>query len=254
MVYARIGKLLRRRAVAVFMSAAVSLSACQTAVADADRTAGTVQAWGGNIFGQLGNGTNVNQNTPVPVCAVSQTAPCARHLTHVSAISAGGLHSLALLKDGTVVAWGLNDFGQLGDGTNTNRNTPVRVCAIDQTAPCTRHLTNVVAISGGDAHSLALLKDGTVVAWGRGELGDGTNTNRNTPVRVCAIGQTAPCTRHLTHVRAISAGGLHSLALLRDGAALAWGRNVEGELGDGTNTNRRTPVRVCAIGQTAPCT
>ncbi|MEU6218221.1 hypothetical protein ABZ845_11985, partial [Streptomyces sp. NPDC047022] len=221
------------------------------------RKDGTVLAWGNNGGGELGDGTFTNRVTPVRVCAPGQMAPCTRFLTDVRTIAARGGHSLALRKDDTVLAWGTNGFGQLGDGTTTNRRTPVRVCAPGQTAPCTRFLTSVHAIDAGRTHSLALVKDGAALAWGEntfGELGDGTTTNRRTPVRVCAPGQTAPCTRFLTGVHAIAAGRTHSLALGKDGAALAWGNNGIGQLGDGTTTNRVTPVRVCAPGQTAPCT
>ncbi|MFI9272007.1 RCC1-like domain-containing protein [Kitasatospora sp. NPDC052896] len=219
---------------------------------------GGVFAWGLNNFGQLGDGTNGNfRSRPAPVCAPGQTAPCSRFLTGVHAISAGLAHSLALGSGGAVLAWGFNNFGQLGDGSNTNRDTPVSVCAPGRTAPCSRFLTGVHAISAGSSHSLALRRGGAVLAWGNnfsGQLGDGTTTNRNTPVPVCAPGRTAICTRFLTHVDAISAGGSHSLALRADGRVLAWGNNANGRLGDGTTTNRDTPVSVCAPGRTAPCT
>ncbi|MEU1626910.1 hypothetical protein ABZ746_16620 [Streptomyces sp. NPDC020096] len=262
MVFAGSVRPLRRRviavAVAALMAFCLSPGAWQTAVADDGRPVGIVLAWGFNNFGQLGDGTNTDRSTPVPVCASGQTAPCNPFLHDVVAVSAAGSggHSLALREDGTVLAWGLNNFGQLGDGTTTNRNTPVPVCAPGQTAPCTRFLTGVVAISAGGTFSLALREDGTVLAWGmneQGQLGDGTADDRDTPVPVCAPGQTAPCTRFLTGVHAISAGTFHSLALRKRGTVLAWGGNFFGQLGDGTNTVRRIPVPVCAPGQTAPC-
>src|SRR5207247_4971351 len=83
------------------------------------------------------------------------------------------IHSLALRADGTVIAWGYNAFGQLGDGTTTTRTTPVPV----------RGLAGVTAITARDGHSLALLADGTVMAWGAnfyGQLGDGTTTTSTT--------------------------------------------------------------------------
>ncbi|MFF2149689.1 RCC1 domain-containing protein, partial [Kitasatospora sp. NPDC058190] len=226
---------------------------------------GTVLAWGDNRFGELGNGTTsvTPQTTPVPVCAPGQTAPCSRFLTDVRAVAGGSDFSLALRNDGTVLAWGFNGDGELGDGTTTTpRTTPVQVCAPGQTAPCTRFLTDVVAIAAGFDFSVALRKDGTVFAWGDnfvGELGNGTTsvTPQTTPVQVCAPGQTAPCTRFLTDVRAIATGdqASHSLALRKDGTVLAWGANGSGQLGDGTTATPRTaPVRVCAPGQTAPCT
>ncbi|MEU6495051.1 hypothetical protein ABZ890_32375, partial [Streptomyces sp. NPDC046984] len=263
MLLARDGRPLHRRVVAVavaaLMATAASPGARQTPVAGAGKPEVTSLAWGDNSSGQLGDGTTVHRSTPVRVCGPGQTSPCTRFLTDVVGIAAGTTNSLALRKDGTVLAWGDNSSGQLGDGTTTNRSTPVRVCAPGQTAPCTRFLTDVVDIAAGTSHSLALRKDGTVLAWGNnggGQLGDGTTTNnRSTPVPVCATGQTAPCTRFLTHVHTISAHGGHSLALREDGTVLAWGTNGFGQLGDGTTTNNRsTPVRVCAPGQTAPCT
>ncbi len=131
----------------------------------------TVWAWGGNWFGQLGDGTTNSSDTPVQV----------KGLTNVQAISAGGFadiqdHSLALKDDGTVWAWGGNEYGQIGDGTTNSNDTPVQLSS----------LTNVQAISAGGLHSLALKEDGTVWAWGQGDtgqLGDGTTDNSNTPVR-----------------------------------------------------------------------
>ena len=97
----------------------------------------------------------------------------------------------------------------------------------------------IVAIAAGNNHSLALSSDGTVLAWGRnteGQLGDGTTTSRTTPVAVrLPDGVT---------VTDIAAGGDHSLAPTSTGSALAWGGNDFGQLGDGTTTNRTTPVVV----------
>ncbi|MFE4633968.1 hypothetical protein ACFRJ1_11390 [Streptomyces sp. NPDC056773] len=228
------------------------------------RADGTVWSWGSNISGQLGNGTTIDRSTqPEQVCAVGETAPCSSFLTGVKAVSAGYAHSLALRSDGTVVSWGLNLRGILGDGTYTDRNTPVRVCASTEPDPCTRFLSGVTSISAGSGHSLATLTDGTVRSWGsnfRGELGDGTSDdNSNVPVKVCAPGRTAPCTSFLTGVTSVSAGIFaHSLATLSNGTAWAWGSDERGELGNGnpigTSPDRNVPVQVCAPGQTAPCT
>ncbi|RKG48667.1 kelch-like protein [Corallococcus sp. AB011P] len=141
--------------------------------------------------------------------------------------AAGDHHTLALKQDGTVWAWGSNGYGQLGDGTTTNRLTPVQV----------QGLTGVVALTADGAHSLALKHDGTVWAWGyngKGQLGDGTLTTQFTPVQV----------QGLTGVAALSAGADHTLALKHDGTVWAWGGNDYGQLGDGTWTVRLTPVQV----------
>ncbi|WP_158632018.1 hypothetical protein [Micromonospora sp. Llam0] len=222
------------------------------------RPDGTVIAWGWNDSGQLGNGDRgwYQSETPVQVCAVGQTAPCTQFLTGVIAIVAGEYYSLALLRDRTVVGWGDNTAGQLGDGTTDIRTSPVRVCAVGQVAPCSQLLSGVRTLAAGESHSLAQLTNGAAVAWGSnylGQLGDGTTTDRLTPVRVCAVGQVAPCSQFLTGVRSLAAGRLHSLAVVDSALALAWGRNYSGPLGDGTTIDRLTPVRVCAVGQVAPC-
>ena len=188
---------------------------------------GTVQAWGWNSNGQLGDGSLTNHSTPAPV----------NGLSGVAAVSAGVQHSLALKNDGTVWSWGRNDVGQLGDGTLVQRKAPVAVSG----------LTGVTAVSSGDYHNLALKSDGTVWSWGSnyfGQLGDGTITNRNTPVPVSS----------LTGIIAVAAGGDHSLALKNDGTLWAWGNNSAGELGDGTTVQRRSPVAVSGIANVTAMT
>ncbi|MFI8963115.1 hypothetical protein ACIGO8_13490 [Streptomyces sp. NPDC053493] len=207
---------------------------------------GTALTWGYNGSGQLGDGnTPVDSRVPGRVCG---NATCTTALDKVVQVAAGGLHSVALLDDGSLLSWGDNGHGQLGDGTRTARTTPVRVCAVGEPAPCAAFLRNVVAVSAGNAHSLALLADGTVVSWGDntyGELGDGTAApDRTSPVQVCAVGATAPCGSYLSNVTSISAGYVHSLALRTGGSVNAWGYNGSGALGDGSTTNRNVPVHV----------
>ncbi|MCX5560446.1 hypothetical protein [Streptomyces sp. NBC_00038] len=206
---------------------------------------GGVRAWGGNVHGQLGDGTTQRRLVPVPTVLTSG----------VRSLGAGLFWSLAAMTDGTVRAWGDNFYGYLGDGTTTERTTPVRVCAVGTTAGCTTYLTGVASVAGGEDHSLAVLSDGGVRAWGHndsGQLGDGTTTDKHTPVRVCASGTSAGCTTFLGGATAADVGFRFSVTRQADGTARAWGANG-GRLGDGTQTNRSTPVRVCAPGQTAPC-
>jgi alpha-tubulin suppressor-like RCC1 family protein len=200
---------------------------------------GTVVAWGTG----LGNGTTETSDVPVAVCAVGETAPCANHLGGVTAIAGGEIHSLALLSSGTVVAWGGNSEGQLGNGNTTNSTVPVEV----------KGLSGVVAVSAGGEHSLALLSNGTVMAWGSngfGQLGDGGEAKSDVPVAVCAAGEKAPCAKKLEGVRAVSAGRFHALALLSNGTVMAWGNNGVGQLGDGSHTGPEScgtpPVQPCA--------
>ena len=134
-------------------------------------------------------------------------------LTGVVGVSAGaGGHNLAVKSDGTVWAWGLNNFGQLGDGSTADSLSPVQVIGTAGT----------VGAWAGDFHSLAVKSDGTVWAWGLnndGQLGDGTTTNRLSLVQVSG----------LTGGVGVSAGGAFSLALKSNGAVWAWGNNADGE-------------------------
>lgn len=145
----------------------------------------------------------------------------------VTAVAAGWGHNLGLRPDGTVVAWGYNIAGQLGDGTTADRSTPVRVCALGRTAPCDQFLYAVREVATGYAHSLALRGDGGVVAWGSntsGQLGNGLRTvGIPVPVRVCEVGQLAPCAQYLTLIRAVASGTDRNLALRVDYTVAVWG-------------------------------
>ncbi|WP_026189625.1 RCC1 domain-containing protein [Salinispora mooreana] len=186
-------------------------------------SAGTLLAWGSNHDGQLGNGTTVSSGEPVPVRLPAGV--------RVVAVAVGANHSVALTSTGSLLAWGANDSGQLGNGTVTSSSTPIAV-----------HLpsgTVVAALAAGRDHNLVLTATGpaALLAWGansEGQLGDGTVFGRSTPVAVAL--PPGPI------VTAIAGGGDHSLALTADGAALAWGSNSRGQLGDGTTTDSLVPV------------
>lgn len=185
---------------------------------------GTLLAWGDNRDGQLGDGSRTSRKIPVAV-----RLP---HGTTVTSVRSGCSFTLALTSAGRVLAWGSNSAGQLGDGTTKRRTTPVRVRL--------PRGTSVTAIRAGCDFSLALTSKGRVLAWGDnsdGELGTGTTTSSRTPVAVkLAKG---------TKVRAVSAGGQHSLAITSTGRVLAWGVNFDLQLGDGTTaTERHRPVAV----------
>jgi alpha-tubulin suppressor-like RCC1 family protein len=229
------------------------------------RKNGTVMAWGSDEKGQLGNGTTEASTVPVPVCAVGATSPCSeegKQLKEVTAIAAGATYSLALLKDGTVVAWGENGDGQLGNGTTKATDVPVAVSGLKE----------VTAIASGpnSSHSLALRKNGTVMAWGQnngGELGQGSSVG---PENCGEIPFAVACSTKpvevsgLSAVTAIAGGASHSVALLSNRTLNAWGINSSGELGDGTHAGPEAceqspgpcstkPVAVCAEGAENPC-
>lgn len=169
-----------------------------------------------------------------------RSPPPAVSIPNAGATTAEGIaHTLELKDDGTVWARGNNSYGQLGDGTTKDSSTAVQVTGPDGTG----YLGDVIAIAAGGYHSLALRSDGTVWAWGYnvyGQLGDDTTTDRRTPVQVKGPDGNG----YLTNVTAIAAGPYHNLARKSDGTVWAWGRNFDGQLGDGTKTDRRTPVQV----------
>lgn len=230
-------------------SVVVPVHGTQSFTATVTGAGDTSVAWSTTCGSISGSGNTILYTAPgsVGTCAVTATSnhdsgTSARavvtvegignppSLGNVRSVASGGSHSLALLQDGSVWAWGSNGAGQLGDGTNTQRETPVQVAS----------LTNVHRVAAGYGHSLAVGEDGTVWAWGRnhrGQLGDGSTTNRNTPVQVMG----------LANVRDAAAGGAHSLAVAEDGSVWAWGFNHFGQLGDGSTLNRWTPVRVVGI-------
>ncbi|HEU4412635.1 MAG TPA: hypothetical protein VFS43_45750 [Polyangiaceae bacterium] len=185
---------------------------------------GQVLCWGSNNYGQLGDGTTASHLTPMPVLQ----SPGGPPLTRVQALALGSYHSCALVSGGEIRCWGLNLNGQLGDGTMTNRPTPVPVLQSPGGPP----LTRVQALALGSHHSCALVGRGEARCWGYndfGQLGDGTKTRRLTPVPV------------LQFVQALALGVWHSCALLRGGEVRCWGWNSNGQLGDGTTTSRPTP-------------
>jgi len=158
---------------------------------------GTVWAWGANNNYQLGDGTNEERRIPF------QT----KNLSEIVAISAGLNHSLGLKNDGTVLEWG-GDCHNFGDGEEKFglRDVPISVFGLD----------DVISVSAGGSHSLALKEDGTVWAWGSnicGQLGDGTYENKNIPVNVL----------NLKDVISVSSNFGHSLALKKDGSVWEWG-------------------------------
>ena len=185
------------------------------------KTDGTLLSWGSDNLGQLGDSSaNINKSAPVAVIGAS----------NIIAIAAGDEYSVALKSDGTLLSWGSDNLGQLGNGSaNTSQATPVAVIGA----------SNIVAIAAGDVHLLALKSDGTLLSTGDDSFGQLGNDGANTTQSVLAPVLTA------NNIIAISAGGGHSLALKSDGTLLSWGRDIDGELGDGgANTNQPSPVTV----------
>ena len=133
---------------------------------------------------------------------------------------------------GGVKCWGKNEFGQLGDGTYANKNTPVDVIGLS---------SGVIGLGAAEAHTCALTTAGGVKCWGKndhGQLGDGTLADKNTPVDVSGLS---------SDVMAVSANGFHSCALTTAGGVKCWGYNEFGQLGNGTYEDKKTPFDVSSL-------
>lgn len=190
---------------------------------------GGVKCWGVNESGQLGDGSTTMRLTPVDVVGLS---------AGVEQLAVGGEFSCAVLTVGGVKCWGANASGQLGDGSKTNRVTPENVYGLSGAA---QQPTSVAQLTTGNAHACVLEFNGGVQCWGfnyGGQLGDGTKTDRTTAQVVLGL---------TSGVKQISTGGHHTCAVTASGGAKCWGNNNSGPLGDGTTTDRTTPVDVLGL-------
>lgn len=179
----------------------------------------SVQCWGSNWAGQLGNGTWDRMSSPTPVSGLDH---------QVKAISAFDATICALTTGNGVKCWGLNDFGQVGNHSTDSALTPADVVSLQ---------SGVQSITSGRYHNCAILEDKTAKCWGnnqQGQLGNGSTTNSDIPVSV----------NGLTGVAALTAGSDHTCALLENGTVHCWGGNGDGQLGNGTYTPSLTPVQV----------
>ena len=185
---------------------------------------GSAQCWGSGA--SLGNGSNALSAVPVTVTMNNLAAQGALHLSSNEL----ALYSCALVAGGSAQCWGINAFGQLGNGTTTNSASPVALS----------ELSGMKTISNSSNAPCAVLTDGSVQCWGHnlyGALGDGTFTDSVTPVQVSG----------LTGVKTISSGYEFSCAVRSDGTVWCWGLNDQGQLGNGTFTNSGTPTMVSGL-------
>ena len=197
---------------------------------------GAVSCWGsasqGNASGQLGDGTTTNRTLPTRVTGLTNAAA-------ISVGAAGGGSAVCARRtDGSAVCWGLNNYGQLGDGTTTNRLTPTPVPG----------MTSVAEVETNGLTTCARKTDGTIWCWGYnyyGELGQGDQLNRPNPTQVMAVG---------TMAQELFVGVNFVCARLSTGQVHCWGRNIEGQLADGSSTNRYTsgPVTTTASTTATP--
>ena len=197
------------------VSAGVTHSCAVTASAD-------VMCWGDNSSGQLGDGTSNDTSNPVQVVGLTGG---------VASVAVGAYHSCAVTTAGAALCWGWNGEGELGDGTTTQRLTPVSVSGLS---------SGVTALSSLNMHTCAVV-NGAAKCWGYnrdGAVGDGTYDNRLVPVMPAGLS---------SGVTAVAAGQMHSCAVLSTGGVKCWGANGDGELGDGTGKEQLSPVSVSGL-------
>jgi len=171
----------------------------------------TLWAWGGNASGQVGNGSLTDVHVPTQVGTSTWVG-----------MAAGTLHSAAIRADGALFSWGSNSNGQVGNGLTTNATAPVQ---ISKTNP-----SNWTAISAGAAYTVGVRTDGTLWAWGSnsdGQLGDGFGLDTSVPNQIGTVTNWSS---------ALSAGLYHAFGIRADGTLWGWGRNVEGQQGNGDAT------------------
>ena len=166
------------------------------------------------VGGGTGNNSENQINTIRPDVGIN---------SYSQVLSLGDYHSGVIAQDGSLYMWGVNDFGQIGDGTTKNRYKPTKI------------LDHVVSVSLGDYYSGAITQDGSLYMWGSndsGQIGDGTTEDRYKPTKI------------LDHVIAVSLGVSHSGAITQDGSLYMWGSNSRGGIGDGTTEVRYKPTKI----------
>ena len=184
----------------------------------------TVECWGRNVRGQLGDGTFIDSAVPIAVTGLGGS--------NIVSVGAGEAFTCVQTASGTLRCWGANAHGQLGNGTQLASPTPVPVVGLG--GP-------VESFSAGRQHVCAVISGGSVKCWGdnaTGQLGDGTSINRAMPSQVSVFGVA---------VASVSSGSDHTCAVTTGGDALCWGDNFWGQLGDGTSMETEFPIPVSGL-------
>ena len=191
---------------------------------------GSVSCWGQGIFGQLGNGGTSQQTSP------TLTSSLGTGRTAV-AITAGYSHTCVILDNGSVSCWGIGNKGHLGNGGTSQQNSPTLTSSLGTGR-------TAVAISAGQYHSCAILDSGSVSCWGygiEGQLGNGGTSQQNSPTLTSSLGTGRTAV-------AISAGGIHTCAILDNGSVSCWGEGSKGRLGNGGTSQQNSPTLTNSLG------
>jgi alpha-tubulin suppressor-like RCC1 family protein len=208
---------------------------------------GRVWAWGHNAHRQLGNNSSEGSLTPVAV-VVRIPGDDARPdafppLTGVTAVAASEMHSVALKADGTVWAWGDNQYGQLGTGNTFGSATAQPVPGVTEVQTIVAGGSASTPVTTGTAYTLAQRRDGTFWGWGNNakcQMGESAWERQTTP-------QSLPNLNRLGEIRALAGGGAHGIALTTEGQVWTWGDNQHGQLGDGTSNPSCAPLTVPGV-------
>lgn len=194
---------------------------------------GGVKCWGYNDTGELGDGTRTNRPAPGDVVGLT---------SGVKAISAGVEHACAITASGALKCWGLNRYGQLGDGTSEDRLVPTDVYGLS---------SGVIGVSAGESHTCAIMNTGAVKCWGAYALLGQETSDTDEICTTQDLSGNKTCSRKPLNVPGLSsgvvslaAGSNHSCVVLSSGRAKCWGVNGNYQLGDGTDINRQTPVEL----------
>lgn len=234
-------------------------------------TGKALYSWGGDTYGETGQGSTGNKSTPTQVGT----------LNNWKELAAGSRMSAAIKTDGTLWTWGYNPYGQLGHGGTINKSSPTQVGT----------LTNWKTVSMGYRSTGAIKTDGTLWAWGvnnNGQLGDGTTIPKSSPIQIgslttwssisCGYGHNAAIKTDgslwicgynnkgqlglgtvnvnvssltqvgtLTNWKQVSCGYANTAAVKTDGTLWVWGSNASGQLGDGTTISKSSPIQVGSL-------
>jgi len=191
---------------------------------------GAVSCWGAGSSGQLGNGGTLEQYSPTSTSSLGINRMAV-------AISSGNYHTCAILDNGAVSCWGLNNQGQLGNGGNANSNNPSLTSSLGANR-------TAVAISSGSSHTCAILDNGAVSCWGNGlygQLGNGGTLEQYSPTLTSSLGINRTAVT-------ISSGESHTCAILDNGDVSCWGSGSYGQLGNGGISIKYTPTLAGNLG------
>ena len=200
---------------------------------------GNLYTWGHNNSGQLGDGTTTLRAIPAKINGKGAIAENAK----IMSVNVGGYFTTAVDSEGNLYTWGLNSHNELGDGTDVDKTTPVKINGkgdIPENA-------KIMSVGAGEFHSAAIDSEGNLYTWGEnsaGKLGDGTDVDKATPVKINGKGDIPENAKIIS----VSAGEYHTIAIDSEGNLYTWGNNNSGQLGDGTETNRKVPVKINGKG------